>query len=284
MSPRVVAALDVETADAQHTRICSMALVRIEEGKIVGEWSSLVRPPTPPDPRNVEVHGLSWETLRDAPSFADVWPVVVGLLDDVDALVAHWARFDREALARNCAAEGLPGLTLPWICTVELAQRAWPQLPNRKLPTVAAHLGVELNHHDALSDARACAHIYLAALAATSPAPALPILGEERVGAEGGVRWEWTRRAGHLSLEIGGVRLLECTETSGGAATVRVFGPQGRDLLFLSLAAGAAARLDGLLLEALRVAVVAARQCGIRLAPDSWRKIVEGRFPVRRAA
>lgn len=294
MSPRTVVALDVETADAQHTRICSIALVRIEGNQIAGEWSSLVRPPEPPAPRNVGVHGLSWAKLHDAPPFADVWKIVLGLLDGADAVVAHWAKFDREALAKNCAAEGARGLDLPWICTVELARKAWPQLPSAKLPVVAEHLKLELQHHDALSDARCCAQIYLAAAARLSPAAAspvlapapspapLPIAGEERVGTEGATRWVWTSRAGYLSLQINDRLLLEVVET-GEASSIKVHGPRG-DLLSLTLATTAAPRLDGLLMEALRVVVIAARLRGIQLSAESWKKLVEGRTTLRRAA
>ncbi len=45
-------------------------------------------------------------------------------------------------------------------CTYELAKRHFRDLPNRRLPTVAAACGVSLTcHHDALADARACAGI-----------------------------------------------------------------------------------------------------------------------------
>lgn len=44
--------------------------------------------------------------------------------------------------------------------TLSLARKNLKALPNHKLNTVADHYGIELDHHDALSDARACALIY----------------------------------------------------------------------------------------------------------------------------
>ncbi|MDF3024853.1 MAG: polymerase epsilon subunit-like 3-5 exonuclease, partial [Alphaproteobacteria bacterium] len=50
-----------------------------------------------------------------------------------------------------------------WVCTVNVARSKWPELANHKLNTVSKHLNIELNHHDAASDAHACANIYLRA-------------------------------------------------------------------------------------------------------------------------
>ncbi len=46
-------------------------------------------------------------------------------------------------------------------CTVQLSRKAFEGLTNYKLNTVAEALGFPLNHHDALSDALACANIML---------------------------------------------------------------------------------------------------------------------------
>ncbi|NNN06310.1 MAG: hypothetical protein HKL90_10460 [Elusimicrobia bacterium] len=44
----------------------------------------------------------------------------------------------------------------------KIARKAWAIRPT-KLPDVCRHLGLKLSHHDALSDAEACANIVLAA-------------------------------------------------------------------------------------------------------------------------
>jgi DNA polymerase-3 subunit epsilon len=289
MSPRTVVALDVETADEKHTRICSIALVRIEDGKIVTEWDSLVRPPDPPAPRNVEIHGLSWRELHDAPSFAEVWKIVLGLLEGADAVVAHWAQFDRGALERNCALEGQPALTLPWLCTVDLGKKAWPQLPNHKLLTLAGHLGIELHHHEALSDAQACARIYLAAqrilIPASAPAPALPAklpASEQRIGTDGAHRWIWEHQPGASLLTLDGKPLVQLRETEG-FLVVKVIGEEG--FVFEARVSGPGLqRRDDLVLEALRFAVLAARARRIQLSGEAWKKIVEGRPAAHRRA
>lgn len=282
-APRLVA-LDVETADGAHSQICSIALVQIEGDRIAGEWSSLVCPPDRPNERNTAVHGLAWKDLHDQPSLPKVWPVVLGLLEGAEGLIAHWAAFDRGALERACLREGLKPLALPWHCTVALAKQAWPTLPDAKLPTLARHLGVELKHHDALSDARACARVYLEAtrlLARPGAAPVRPpspVAGEERIGSEGQHTWTWKIDRDRADLALDGKRLLALSSSPGGARSVVVYDASGGAVASVSVSGPALGRLDALLLESLRAAVTVAKAShGVTLSPEAWKKIAEGR-------
>ena len=52
---------------------------------------------------------------------------------------------------------------------IRLAREAWGVYPT-KLPDVCRYLGIPLRHHDAASDAEACARIVIAAEARDMPA------------------------------------------------------------------------------------------------------------------
>ncbi len=79
--------------------------------------------------------------------------------------MAHNAAFDIGVLADTCAAIGHPVPDLRFACTLVVARRAWTGLLSYKLPVLADALGIELpRHHDAGDDARAAAHVMLAAL------------------------------------------------------------------------------------------------------------------------
>jgi DNA polymerase-3 subunit epsilon len=108
------------------------------------------------------VHGLQWRHVRTALTFAELWPTLCPLFDDVDLVVAHNAAFDRSVLRACCEWYGVAMPEIPFACTVQLARRTWGLRPT-KLPDVARHLGLRLDHHDALSDAETCARIMLAA-------------------------------------------------------------------------------------------------------------------------
>lgn len=162
------AAIDFETADHGPDSACAVGVVRVEGGRIVGRVAVLIRPPRPVV-LFTRVHGLTWAVLRDAPPFADAWPKLAPLLDGVGFLAAHNAPFDRRVLAACCSTAGHSVPVRPFVCTVQLARRRWGQKPNN-LPAVCRRLGIPLAHHDALSDAEACARIVLAATAG-EPSP-----------------------------------------------------------------------------------------------------------------
>ena len=42
-----------------------------------------------------------------------------------------------------------------------MSQKVLPELKNHKLDTICDALGIELDHHNALSDAKACANILI---------------------------------------------------------------------------------------------------------------------------
>ena len=51
----------------------------------------------------------------------------------------------------------------PFICTVQVARVVWNIYPT-KLPDVCRRLRIPLTHHEAASDAEACARIVIAAV------------------------------------------------------------------------------------------------------------------------
>lgn len=157
----VCVVLDFETADAKRDSACALGLVRVEGEQIVERRSWLIRPPRR-DMVNSHIHGITWGMVHNAPVFSQVWAQAVGLFRGAQYLVAHNASFDR-SVARACAtASGLAMPSLPWVCTVALARHIWTHLDNHKLPSCAAHVGSKLKHHDALSDANACAEVLIA--------------------------------------------------------------------------------------------------------------------------
>lgn len=166
-------AIDFETADAGHDSACSVACVRAEGGRIVRSESRLIRPPRR-EFAFTHVHGIRWDDVASAPTFGPVWRDLVPLIEGAEFLAAHNAPFDRAVLRAGCASAGIVPPDLPFRCTVRIARAAWRLFPTR-LPDVCRFLGIELRHHDARSDAEACARIVLAAQAfddASSPSPA----------------------------------------------------------------------------------------------------------------
>jgi DNA polymerase-3 subunit epsilon len=156
-------AIDFETADYGADSACAVGMVAIESGQIAEARHIFIRPPRS-DFRFTHIHGITWPDVEDAPDFAGVWGDMSAFLGGADFLLAHNAGFDRAVLHACCRAAGLEPPSAPFVCTVRLARAAWNIRPTR-LPDVCRHLVIPLRHHEALSDATACAEIALAAIA-----------------------------------------------------------------------------------------------------------------------
>lgn len=156
-------ALDWETANGARGSACAVGLVRVTGGAVAGTWSTLIQPPerfATFDARNTQVHGLCADDVADAPRFADVWPAVEARLTPT-TVVAHNAQFDLGVVQDATWATGHRCPRLRYGCTLLLARRHYA-LESYALDEVAAAAGVSLEqHHDALSDALACAGVLL---------------------------------------------------------------------------------------------------------------------------
>ena len=160
-SKDIFVALDFETADQYRDSACSIALVRVEGGRVVKRAHYLIRPPRQTFVFTY-IHGIRWSDVAKKPAFDELWPDVKGLLDGANFIAAHNATFDASVLNACCCKAELKAPPHPFVCTVKLARSAWGIFPT-KLPDVCRHLGLKLDHHNALSDAEACAGIVIAA-------------------------------------------------------------------------------------------------------------------------
>ncbi len=152
-------ALDFETPNKSGDSACAVGLVKITGGEIVARECHLINPQTYFLKEFTQnVHGLSADDVKDAPLFDAVWDELSPLLEGADFIAAHNARFDKSVLLKCCKTHGIKPPEQEFLCTVKLAKKHW-QLKCAKLNVVCDHLGIELNHHEALSDALACATI-----------------------------------------------------------------------------------------------------------------------------
>ena len=157
-------AIDFETACPKRASACAVALVKVRDGVLVDQYYTFIKPPYGMDilPFFTSIHGIRMRDVAYSPTFGEAWPVMQAFIGS-DYLVAHNSSFDSSVL-RYCLEYYAIDYPLPsFACTVQSARRAWPTLMNHKLDTVSRHLGIQLKHHEALSDSLACAKIYLAA-------------------------------------------------------------------------------------------------------------------------
>ncbi len=150
-------AIDFETANSNSDSACALGIAMVQSGEVVERKSWLIRPPS----RCFEytyIHGITWDDVAGQPHFGQLWPQIRLYLEG-QVIAAHNARFDLSvffALIRQYQLGFWRGYTVD---SVTVARKIWPMLDNHQLQTVAAHLNIPLDHHDAASDANACARI-----------------------------------------------------------------------------------------------------------------------------
>ena len=155
-------ALDFETADNGRDSACAVGIVKVRGTRIVHEAAYLIRPPRQTFYFS-HLHGITWEHVAKEPCFRSVWLKIRPILSDAEFLVAHNASFDSSVLELCCEAARIRPPELGFHCTMRLARQTWGIYPTR-LPDVCRSLNLPLDHHDPLSDARACAKIIIEAI------------------------------------------------------------------------------------------------------------------------
>src|SRR3984957_4827428 len=93
--PQDLVFVDLETTggSAAYDRITEVGIIRLHNGELIEEWSSLVNPERP-IPAYIEAFtGISNQMVTDAPPFAAIAAAVRQRLEGA-VFVAHNARFD----------------------------------------------------------------------------------------------------------------------------------------------------------------------------------------------
>ena len=160
-----ITVIDFETANRNRASACSIGIAVIEAGAITTRVERLIKPPRGAGwfrDDFIGIHGITHETVRDAPGFDAVFQDLRPHFENT-LLAAHNAVFDMGVLGALLGHYGI-SYSCDYFCTLAASRAVWPDLPAHDLGTVARHLGVELDHHHAGSDANAAACMVLAIL------------------------------------------------------------------------------------------------------------------------
>jgi inhibitor of KinA sporulation pathway (predicted exonuclease) len=154
-------ALDVETANHDRASICQIGVACVRPDNSIETWVTYVDPQTS-HWVFTSLHGISQKTVKGAPSFAEVFPVLKQALNGLT--VYQHSGFDRSAIRAACADMGFVEPDWDWQNSVTVARRAWPELKGNGghgLASLKEFLGLTFDHHDAGEDARAAAEVVL---------------------------------------------------------------------------------------------------------------------------
>lgn len=156
--------IDLETtgnSPKKGDRIIQVGAVIIEDGRITGQYASLVNPGHPIPAFIEELTGITDEMVSDAPEFSEIAQDIIEMLEGA-YFVAHNVFFDLgflQAELQNAGFEGFYGHILD---TVEFSRILFPTADGYKLSDLAAREGISHDRpHQADSDAYVTAELLL---------------------------------------------------------------------------------------------------------------------------
>jgi DNA polymerase-3 subunit epsilon len=154
--------VDLETTGGNpaYHRITEVGIVRVQNGVLLEEWSSLVNPECPISPYIEAFTGISSEMVADAPLFADIAATVLEKLRGA-VFIAHNARFDYSFLRSEFRKVGVDYASEA-LCTVKLSRRLFPEHARHNLDAVIERHGLACSaRHRALGDAQVLKDLWL---------------------------------------------------------------------------------------------------------------------------
>ena len=155
MLDRPLVFLDLETtgAAAHFDRITEIGLVEVDNGRHLGEWSSLVNPERPISSMIESLTGITDAMVANAPTFAELADELFERLAG-KTLVAHNAHFDFGFLRSEFRRVGLK-YAPDVLCTVRLSRSLYPHEKRHNLDSLIERHGFSCEtRHRAMADAR----------------------------------------------------------------------------------------------------------------------------------
>ncbi len=148
--------LDIETSGSSppRSRVIEVGAIRVENGGVTEEFSTLVNPGTALPSWITNLTGITDGDLVDAPYFEDIAYQLHQILDGA-IFIAHNVRFDYSYIKRELGLSGY-AYTPKLLCTVRLSRALYPEHKGHSLEKIIARHAIPVSaRHRALDDARA---------------------------------------------------------------------------------------------------------------------------------
>ncbi|WP_166420246.1 exonuclease domain-containing protein [Pseudoalteromonas sp. Z1A8] len=159
---RIYSVVDIETTGGLKggNRITEIGLVKVQHGKVIDTWTTLVNPQRHIPGFITSLTGISDSMVRNAPVFAEIaQPLLDKLTGSI--FVAHNVNFDYGFIKKECEMAG-HFFKMPKMCTVVESRKAFKGLKSYSLGNLSSHFNLNLtSHHRALADATATAELLL---------------------------------------------------------------------------------------------------------------------------
>lgn len=144
----------VETANGNRSSICQLSFVRVVKGVVMERFSALVQPPFNEYlEENIREHGILPSMTMSAPQFPMLWRQIQKHFID-QPIIAYCTELDIDALNQALEAYQITPPYFNFTCIYNYY--------NCTLDEACKNHGITFNEKNKLSEAEACAQLFLA--------------------------------------------------------------------------------------------------------------------------
>jgi DNA polymerase III epsilon subunit family exonuclease len=156
--------VDTETTglEPKLDHLIELAAVKVQNGKIVDTWDSLLNPGVFIPHDSTHITGITTDMLQASPRFKDVMDDFLNFIGEQSVFVAHNLEFDWNFVNQHLRRNERGDLTNASLCTFKLAKKLFPEIPRFGLGALCKQFSIELPEaHRAVHDATATAELLL---------------------------------------------------------------------------------------------------------------------------
>ncbi len=153
---------DLETTglNREYNKIIEIGAVKVKNGKIIDRFSTFINPHEKLNEDIIKLTNITDDMLVDAPEESEMLPKFLQFFGD-SVLVAHNAKFDM-GFIKKWAERNNKKINNTVLDTVGLSRTIFPDMAKHTLNVIVKKLDIFLeNHHRAVDDAEATAHIFI---------------------------------------------------------------------------------------------------------------------------
>lgn len=160
--PNKYIVFDIETTglDPMYDEIIEIGAIKVEDGKEIETFSTLIKPEYEIDEFITELTGITNEMVINAPKINDVLPKFMDFIKD-SVILGHNVNFDINFIYDNLINEDMNPITNDFVDTLRISRRLLTELKHHRLTDLADYYNIDTTgSHRSLTDVRITIEVF----------------------------------------------------------------------------------------------------------------------------
>ena len=157
----VVFDLETTGTSTKKDKIVEISALRVRNGKVIEEFSSLVNPKCPIPYYATRVNNITDDMVADAPAIEEILPKFIEFVGEDVMLGQNIQCFDLKYIYRDCGLYGFEAMDNDFVDTLPIARACLPKLSHHTLSDLADFFDISTDGaHRALADCYMTHRVY----------------------------------------------------------------------------------------------------------------------------